>query len=604
MTVLRSGAVHMAPPFLRLTPTELDTLKEKLRGILTELPKIRESTPRGALQQALAVRRQARRVGLTEQQAWGSYQAGAAAFRLTRGPLSLALTQEAQTLFSQLDDRYGQASVENLIGVLHQEQGDYIQSYQHFHQALFLAREIDHLRLQAIILGNLSFTMQSLGDMRRAMHWNLEALTLARSRDEPAELARLLINSVSLALPLGLVKQAQAYAEEAGQIYARMGTAAVERSVVASRLAMVEVHDHLGQHPQALHLAQQVVAYATTGNRPEMLRDLMQAHRQSGRSLIHLKRLDEAAKELHAALDLARRIRYVEFECSVLTLLGRLKMAQRNWEGARTVLGEAQRLGERADGPERSPILIELVEVYRTQAECEQRAGRAQVALDAYRAYHNLSKRLFGKQQAMIAQTLVIMHEAEKHRLLNTQLENANRELRYTADHDALTGALSRLAFEETVASYLARPYPETASHGVGFVLFDVDRFKHVNDQFGHSVGDKVLRTVVRVTQSLLRPGDLLCRWGGEEFFILLSHITQDDTRTLAERVRRAIETSPWGQFHPDLTVTASFGAGVWLPSAETPTLGLLYPQVDRALYEAKTAGRNRTVMAVLTGPS
>ncbi|MEZ5557034.1 MAG: GGDEF domain-containing protein [Pseudomonadales bacterium] len=162
------------------------------------------------------------------------------------------------------------------------------------------------------------------------------------------------------------------------------------------------------------------------------------------------------------------------------------------------------------------------------------------------------------------------------------------RRLRALADHDALTGLLNRRGMEkhlDDLSAFLRR-------HDVvvTLALLDVDHFKRVNDQFGHDVGDSVLREIARELRRIFRSSDYLARWGGEEFLVALTHTDIHQASSVLERLRAEI-AGLQGLSAP--SVTLSMGAAEWRPG--TP-LATALKQADVALYEAKQAGRNRLV--------
>jgi diguanylate cyclase (GGDEF)-like protein/putative nucleotidyltransferase with HDIG domain len=120
--------------------------------------------------------------------------------------------------------------------------------------------------------------------------------------------------------------------------------------------------------------------------------------------------------------------------------------------------------------------------------------------------------------------------------------------------------------------------------------MVDVDRFKQINDRFGHTVGDQVLQHVAAVLKALAREGDVVCRYGGEEFCVLLTHTDTDGAQQAAERYRLAIESNAAA----GIAVTASLGVSCIEHGAPSPQL--LIDEADKALYAAKQTGRNRVV--------
>jgi diguanylate cyclase (GGDEF)-like protein len=126
--------------------------------------------------------------------------------------------------------------------------------------------------------------------------------------------------------------------------------------------------------------------------------------------------------------------------------------------------------------------------------------------------------------------------------------------------------------------------------------MVDVDHFKAINDRYGHLVGDQALQDVASILQSAVRPSDLVCRYGGEEFCLLLSGVEAGQAQELAERMRRQIETRCGPAVIPgeNVRITASFGIASIQHGATT--LAELIKQADHALYSAKAAGRNRVL--------
>ena len=171
------------------------------------------------------------------------------------------------------------------------------------------------------------------------------------------------------------------------------------------------------------------------------------------------------------------------------------------------------------------------------------------------------------------------------------------RDLDHAASHDSLTGVLTRRAF-------LRRSVEQIRTLGMGqrpvtLLVLDIDHFKQVNDCHGHAAGDDVLIAFAERMHAAMRPGDLLARFGGEEFVILLPDTRFDDARQIADRLRRVASTHPIILDNDlSLDITVSIG-GVSRPcSHEGAQLKESFRLADGALYEAKATGRNRVVFA------
>ena len=191
--------------------------------------------------------------------------------------------------------------------------------------------------------------------------------------------------------------------------------------------------------------------------------------------------------------------------------------------------------------------------------------------------------------------TLTIARALEKKRL-----KDANQELLAKLEAlsrtDPLTGAGNRRSFDETLGKEFARA--RRHGHPLSVVMLDIDHFKRINDTHGHPVGDQVLRSFARVVASVLREGDTLFRYGGEEFVVLLPDTSRDGALAAAQRMVAAIASAPHKVGHESINVTTSAGVAGLEQAARDGNE--LVGKADSALYEAKEGGRNRAVASGL----
>ena len=189
----------------------------------------------------------------------------------------------------------------------------------------------------------------------------------------------------------------------------------------------------------------------------------------------------------------------------------------------------------------------------------------------------------------MLDATLLALALADYVRRQSLERERAQREARM----DVLTQLNNRRGFLELAEA----PYRTAARHQrpLAVIVLDIDHFKAINDQYGHALGDAVLRDLGQTLLATSRRSDVLGRWGGEEFVLLLPETSLDEAEELAERLRQRVRERVIVHEHTRVQVTASFGvAGL----GADQKLEALLEAADRAMYAAKMAGRNRVLRA------
>ena len=182
---------------------------------------------------------------------------------------------------------------------------------------------------------------------------------------------------------------------------------------------------------------------------------------------------------------------------------------------------------------------------------------------------------------------------------LNERLQSQRAELRAALDkvqqmaiRDELTQSYNRRHMADLIA--LQRSHHHRNALPLTVALLDIDHFKQVNDRLGHAAGDAVLQRFAALASRLLRGGDLLSRWGGEEFLVLLPATRCDDAALALERLREALADEDFSDLDADLRVTFSAGLTAIAPDDSDAAA---IERADRAMYRAKNGGRNRTVV-------
>jgi diguanylate cyclase (GGDEF)-like protein len=225
-----------------------------------------------------------------------------------------------------------------------------------------------------------------------------------------------------------------------------------------------------------------------------------------------------------------------------------------------------------------------------TDAQTLPRLGGAREVVQLSRVLRSLLRRLGMTEERLHEAERDIEQQAETRREMSADIER----LRRLAETDPLTGLLNRRAFLDAAARQIA--YAQRYRRPLAVVVADIDHFKAVNDRFGHAAGDCVIREVAARLKSAARDTDLVARFGGEEFVVLLMESDIAACVAYAERARALIEASPVSLDQPAAAAGASvtISAGCAVLTSEDRDVQDAIDRADGALYSAKAAGRNR----------
>ncbi|MGL6041939.1 MAG: diguanylate cyclase, partial [Deefgea sp.] len=317
-----------------------------------------------------------------------------------------------------------------------------------------------------------------------------------------------------------------------------------------------------------------------------------------GEAYHELGKYTEAQAWLHAAWDLNQHLDYLWSQSINLMALGRVYIAQRRMDEAKQYLLLALKTIQSFGS---HPLLLR---VYTLLADLGEVNKDFQMAWQFRRQYHELAiedaqqlakEKLTNALERRIKELdsqLFVLQTRQENTLLR-QKSSADTELLQTLRNatlqDPLTGASNRRHLDQEMPLMYQRCIEENRPFTI--LMVDLDHFKRVNDCFGHPVGDDVIRSTAAILLQSCRGGDLVARFGGEEFALLLPGASGVTAVEVAERIRKRIENFEWQQFHPDLKVTSSIGVAEM--HDETNAAELLNC-ADQALYQAKDKGRNR----------
>ncbi len=588
--------------------------------------------------------------------------ATAAEIAIARGEIALirgdyASVERLSTLLMELGTRahleWAEASAEEYSGVLDRRHGKLDDATRHEQRSIELMRERGDEAGVATVLTNLGTIARDRGDYASALDWFMQALAIRERIDNRLELT--LRNLALIYRDLGDDAATRKYFSRALEVAGRNGDSANYAATLgtfASYLADVR------EFEPALAAADESLAIGeATGNRPSAGFSLL----DSGRALLGLGRLDEAAVRLNDALAVGLSLDQHEIMARARVALAETALARGDRQEARRFLDatlaspqasdskpllvEAYALRERlaaADGDNAAALTFAHAQATLREELLGTRANRRLSALETQYARSAseqklalvtkdnqlqaarldreqlerrygvamlaaltlllglLAWRFFGVRRlnrALAARNIEIEAKRKALSEANMRLEQQAQQLYEAAITDSLTGVFNRGHLMRRLEALL----PECHRDGkeLGLLLIDFDHFKHVNDTQGHIFGDRVLVTGVHALRDAMEPDGVLGRYGGEEFVAAVSGRTQAEVLAIAERLRsRAAEAL--STFAPELDPRATISIGIALLSqlSQPHKVSMLIDAADQAVYAAKQAGRNQVRQA------
>ena len=541
------------------------------------------------------------------------------------------------------------AFAEANLGVLDRRRGHLDGALAHQEQALELYRAANDPYGTAQSLTNLATVYRDRGDFVKALDMALDAVALREKTGDKLEIAYRNVALLYREIEDGVT--ARAYFQRALDVAAKQGNPAAYSPVIGAYAGLL---NDLGEYPAAQAAASEALAIdRALGDRPHEGLERLEV----GRALLGQHRNDDASTELEASLALGRELGQREIVARSLLHLADIALLDHDRLRAHGLLDEAiagleaarlrpqlalayasrEQLAraehDDADalrfahkyGAEREELLgirasrqLAALEARHARAEGEQRVAllsKDNELKAALLAKQHLERRVGLVTMAGLGALLLLMawRFVGVHRLnyalarRNTEIErqrvalaNANHKLEQQAVelyHAAITDSMTGVANRGHSLSRLAQSIDECARDGreLAVLLIDFDNFKQINDLHGHLFGDNVLIAGVEAMRRCLRPGDLLGRFGGEEFVAIVTGYEADHVLALAERLRTRV-AEKLGEESPELsfTATVSIGMATLAQLEPPPRLEALLEAADKALYAAKSAGRNR----------
>ncbi len=178
----------------------------------------------------------------------------------------------------------------------------------------------------------------------------------------------------------------------------------------------------------------------------------------------------------------------------------------------------------------------------------------------------------------------------------SAKLEELNEELQELSNRDPLTHSYNRRYFSDVSQKMLN--LASRANHSLSVIILDIDNFKNINDNYGHSIGDNVIITLARSLEEYVRTSDVISRFGGEEFVILLYNVSLPNGKKIAEKIRKNIENLKIETKQGDVQFTLSLGVAQYDKEQDFNNLEHTISRADKALYLAKSGGKNQVIIS------
>jgi diguanylate cyclase (GGDEF)-like protein len=470
-------------------------------------------------------------------------------------------------------------------------QGNRVAARGHMNDALEIAQAAGDLYLQAWNHATLASLSASLGEFDLARRQMAQAQRLARLEGSASVAVRMRLNEARIALSRDDAASARGALEGALPL-ARQARSPRLEALVLNNLSDEYVKS--GRPRDALAAIERALPIVRRYGDLRLERALLH---NAGLARIGLGRMAEGRRDLDRVIELWATGGGEGDRAVVLREFGDALAAAGDARGALELYHRERTLAAEIMAANRDSALLELRARYDREAQQRdiQMLARDNELKSARLANRALMQRVWFLVAAMLLLALVLVallyrRVRETHR----QLARSHAWLRVQSERDALTGLANRRRFQDVMRDRGAQEAFDGA-----LLLVDVDHFKRVNDTRGHAAGDQVLVEISRRLNDAVRAGDMVVRWGGEEFLIYAPRVAADQVATLAERVLQAVGDTPVAvEGAEPLNITASIGyARFPLPPHR---VSLSWEQAvnlaDMALYTAKSLGRNRAV--------
>lgn len=451
----------------------------------------------------------------------------------------------------------------------------------------------DENALHADVLLAYSSISERLGKLDESYRYAREGLAHASADELPEMRLRLLRNMANIASRRGRPEEARALMREAKAILPKTHDPKLAAEVLVEEARSARA---LGDADTVEDMGRQIGAIGD-GLRNTQLRGLGLETRGHA-----LRMRGDAAGALALYRSGAAEFARLELDADELRALREavdLQLAGTGADDLPATIARLIQLNDRVNRAERDAAAADFEERLR-YAESDAELARANAVAEAERLRAEVTDSRFRYSLlagALAIGLLAVMIALYAHqRRYAALMRERGREMEIAASTDFLTSVHSRRFITEAGARAFQRAREDDGGHGLAVAIVDVDHFKRINDRHGHAVGDEALKAVAAAMRAVCREGDLLGRYGGEEFAVLLRDIGPEHALAAAERLRRAVAAVKLQ--HGEETIAPTASIGVATLTSQDRSFEHLLTRADHALYRAKAGGRNRVEAA------
>jgi diguanylate cyclase (GGDEF)-like protein len=475
--------------------------------------------------------------------------------RLLNYQKSVEAYTDAMKIFRELEDVPGITFSLNNIAITFEQMGNEQKQLEYYNKALEFARENGFDHGQALALANIGAYYLENEELDRADELLREALLINQKTDRIDFNGFIYFKLAEVDKERGDFKRALEKAERALEIASQIQLGG---DILKATILKADIKNRIGNSKEALELINQAMEQSRElGNKPLEI----QALKIKSEILKSMGRFEDSVTALEKHIELYKDSDDEKAKRVVHEMQARFDLDQKE--------NQIDLLNSRA----------EIKELQLQQKETVQAVLIAGLIL----ALLGLSTIYYFFRSSTKARREI----AEK----NNALEDAYAKMEHLANSDTLTGLVNRRAFHDILNYEQNRQ--ERTDMPMCLVIADIDRFKLINDNYGHDIGDQVLIWLAAIMRGKIRAQDTLCRWGGEEFLILMPDTTLEQGVHSAERIRETLQTVRFRQFGVELDVTLTFGVAQFNRDDDPRTI---INQADQALYRGKHMGRNAVI--------